>query len=532
MKHTTMLVLALCLAAAATALGVFSYRMAARESDYRRNEAKKLLEAQCLQRARECRDLIRGEILDLIRFLKDAPCNVDSLDQLGFRNPLISGVFLIDRDGGTTYPSNPETLLRDYRSLFFEKIKPVATQSENDSGPLESGGEEDERMITEFQRLTAGRPDGWIPWYTRNRFLPVVWTETSSDPKRLVGARVETVALLSRLVPLFNLPVDGVFHLELNDANTGVVCESGFPLDRSAAEPAVLVPIDPEFAPGWQIRGFIEPGHVSDSPRLWLANILLISLLLLVIGGAAALIFHLARREMIVAGKKTTFVANVSHELKTPLTSIRMYSEMLLQGGEKIDGEKRRRYLGVVIAESERLSRLISNVLDFSKLEAGEKKYHPRRLPLGALLQELKTQIETMLTGTGIDLSMSVPDEELVADIDRDSLIQVIQNLVANVAKYAADGGELIIQLKSLPREQASIDILDRGPGIPKGLERKIFQKFYRVDDRLTAETRGSGLGLTISRGMMRDQGGDLRHAPRPGGGAIFSIILRICHHE
>ena len=224
---------------------------------------------------------------------------------------------------------------------------------------------------------------------------------------------------------------------------------------------------------------------------------------------------------MLDAARKTGFVSNVSHELKTPLTTIRMYAEMLGEGRIK-EEEKRQKYLAVIIEQSQRLTRLVNNVLDFSRLEQQRKKYNLETLDIVAetlmILEEQKPRLEQV----DMILEVDLPGSLMVHEMDRDVLQQVLLNLVDNAIKYAAAGGDLTVTYR-LPGE---LLVCDRGAGIPRGQRERIFQSFQRLDDSLTTQQAGCGLGLNIARQLLRDLGGDLFYESRPAGGACFVIIL------
>jgi signal transduction histidine kinase len=227
---------------------------------------------------------------------------------------------------------------------------------------------------------------------------------------------------------------------------------------------------------------------------------------------------------MIDAMQKTTFVSNVSHELKTPLTSIRMYAELL--GEDRIkDPAKQKRYLDVIIAESQRLTRLVNNVLDFSRLEQGRKKYHLIDLELSDFFNQTIEAHRLRIQQAGLELKDEIDEDQAIAQIDRDAIEQVILNVLDNAIKYAADGGEVLIT-GNRTKNWYEMRIKDRGPGVPAIHQEKIFEKFHRVDDSLTAKQPGTGLGLSIARRILRDLSGDLRYEPREGGGSCFVIRI------
>jgi len=299
---------------------------------------------------------------------------------------------------------------------------------------------------------------------------------------------------------------------------------------------------------------------------------LLITVLVLAIGVGSWLIVRDLKRQLALARQKTDFVSNVSHELKTPLTSIRMFSEMLAEGRVE-DEDKRRQFLNIITAEAARLTRLINNVLDFARLERGEKQYQFARLDLAALAQETVELYRPHLEASGFALNFrnkgadspgAVTDpsdhcdgsnrndvngtsQPLAIRGDRDALAQVMVNLLSNAEKYSDDRKAIEVILgasanSSSPRpraqqadhvvsssatcEWAEWSVLDRGRGVPPGCEEKIFEQFYRAHDSLADGVQGSGLGLTLARQIAEAHGGSVTYAPREGGGSRFTLRL------
>jgi two-component system, OmpR family, phosphate regulon sensor histidine kinase PhoR len=237
-----------------------------------------------------------------------------------------------------------------------------------------------------------------------------------------------------------------------------------------------------------------------------------------------SLLLRQARRSEADATQKTSFVANVSHEFKTPLTTIRLYAELLEQG--RVAGtEKQAEYLRTIGRETQRLARLVGNALEFSRLEQGRKKFERRMLDVGAALGELLDTHAPRLAEAGLRVERRLPAGSVNVVTDRDALEQIVLNLLDNAAKYAATGGEVTVELA--PRSAgATVRVLDRGPGVPLEHRERVFEKFHRVDDALTAEQSGTGLGLSIARQLARGLGGDLRCDAREGGGAAFILDL------
>jgi signal transduction histidine kinase len=201
-----------------------------------------------------------------------------------------------------------------------------------------------------------------------------------------------------------------------------------------------------------------------------------------------------------------------------------MYAELLAEGRIK-NPEKKKHYLEVIVAESQRLTRLVNNVLHFSRLEQGRKKYHIDEIDAVKFLLEILEAHKLRFQEAGLELKLDVPDNAIVVRTDRDAMEQVVLNLMDNALKYAAEGKELLIRLE-VCNGFCELQLMDRGPGVPSTHRAKIFEKFQRMDDSLTTPKPGSGLGLSIARRLMRDLGGDLIYRSRKEGGSCFVVLI------
>jgi signal transduction histidine kinase len=206
-----------------------------------------------------------------------------------------------------------------------------------------------------------------------------------------------------------------------------------------------------------------------------------------------------------------------------------MFAEMLKNGRQRSES-KRREYLSIMVSESERLTRLINNVLDFARMEQGRKRYAMERLDLAALCRELVENQRPRYEQNGFDLQLRIDVSEGAAvwvEGDPESLKQSLLNLLSNAEKYSEENKSIEIEL-GREGSRVTIDVMDRGRGVSASQSRQIFEEFYRGDDSLTAKERGSGLGLSITRRILRDHGGDVLYLPREGGGSIFRIQLPV----
>ena len=185
--------------------------------------------------------------------------------------------------------------------------------------------------------------------------------------------------------------------------------------------------------------------------------------------------------------------------------------------------EKRRHFLHIITAETARLTRLINNVLDFARMERGERAHHLTTCDLATLVTETVAAYRPHLESVGFTLRFRAPESPLPIQADRDALAQVLLNLLSNAEKYSGERREMEIDVIRSGNE-AEVRVLDRGPGVPAGCEEKIFEQFFRANDSLTSGIQGSGLGLTLARQIAQAHGGDILYAPREGGGSCFTL--------
>jgi hypothetical protein len=215
----------------------------------------------------------------------------------------------------------------------------------------------------------------------------------------------------------------------------------------------------------------------------------------------------------------------VTHELRTPLASIRALSELLF-GGPDIDGTERRRFLGIIIAETERLTRLINQVLDLAKVESGNATWHRSQVDLKELIEEVRESLRPLLRERRVELTTQLPAHVPRVDADRDRLLQVVVNLLSNAVKFCEpDRGRIAVALSVEP-DALRVDVRDNGPGIAPADQPLIFEKFVQVADASGARQPGSGLGLAISRHIVAYHGGRIWVESKPGEGATFSFTV------
>lgn len=222
---------------------------------------------------------------------------------------------------------------------------------------------------------------------------------------------------------------------------------------------------------------------------------------------------------------KDDFMSSVTHELRTPLTSIRALSE-LMHDDPDMDGAQRQQFLDIIVAEAERLSRLVNQVLDMAKIESGQADWHASNVDLRQVLEQSAGSMAETFRERGIRLVLSLPDAVPMVWADADRLTQVVLNLLSNAAKYAPrDTGIVNVHLWADAR-RVSFEVKDNGPGIPPDQQAMVFEKFRQVAGDQHYRPGGTGLGLPISRQIVEHFGGRLWLTSTPGQGACFGVEL------
>jgi len=241
------------------------------------------------------------------------------------------------------------------------------------------------------------------------------------------------------------------------------------------------------------------------------------------LAGGIFLTYRNVSKEMALARLKSDFVSNVSHELRTPLALIRLYAETL-ELGRLTSPNKHQEYYCIIRKESERLTALINNILDFSRIEAGRKEYDFRETDLPELVRNTLESYRYQIEQHGFTLEEKIGDVPPLR-VDREAMARSLVNLVNNALKYSQDRKYIGVNLY---RENGSVklEVIDHGIGIPPNEQNKIFEKFYRVGDPLVHNTKGSGLGLSLVQHIARAHGGDVAVDSAPGAGSKFTITL------
>ena len=263
---------------------------------------------------------------------------------------------------------------------------------------------------------------------------------------------------------------------------------------------------------------------VAAVARRRVLEMVLVGLSGIVVIAGSAVILVAAERERKLSNLKSDFVANVSHELKTPLSLVRLFGE-LLQSGRVENDEKRRQYLQIIVSESERLGALIENVLDFAKVERGKAAYEFNQGRVGEVVARAVEACRVRAERDRVTLELNVAEGLPVIDLDERAIEIAVINLVDNALKYAPDG-ELVGISVSRHDDAIEIRVIDQGSGIPIDDRRRIFERFVRGKTALGKQVRGSGIGLALVKHIAEAHGGGVWVEDTRPHGSTFVLTL------
>src|SRR5271170_3524573 len=266
------------------------------------------------------------------------------------------------------------------------------------------------------------------------------------------------------------------------------------------------------------------------SAHLFRNHFLILGALSLLMGAGMFFTYRSVARELALAKLKSEFVSNVSHELRTPLALIRLYAETLELG--RISSQaKQHEYYEIIRKESERLTSLINNILDFSRIESGKKEYSFRETDVADLVRSTLESYRFEIEQNGFQFEQKIDPGLPPLWLDREAIARSLLNLVNNAVKYSATEKYLGVNLYR-HNGGVNLEVVDHGIGIPEKEQPKIFEKFYRVGDQLVHNTKGSGLGLSLVRHIVLAHGGEVAVQSEPGSGNKFIITLPLQNTE
>lgn len=381
--------------------------------------------------------------------------------------------------------------------------------------------------------LTEGEDEGAVSRIIDGSLHVLLWKRHTALPGYTFWVELNANEIKAELAGLFKVygesETNPEISLALLDSNGDPVTQTVPDFEADWTTPFVAAEVG-QILPRWEVAAYIiDPEALNAAARTVLITLsLIIIVLVAAVAAGSLLIMRSVNYEMQIASRKTDFVSNVSHELKTPLTSIRMFSE-LLENSESFDAERTQKYSSVISKESARLTRLINRLLDFSRLDRGEMKLTFENVDLGDLVRETVDNYRHQIEAEGLEVEVDIlPDVPVIVDADRDALSQVLLNLLTNAEKYAASGREVNVRLERPHEGKVALLVQDRGPGISKLHQRRIFEKFYRADESISSGIEGSGIGLALCHQIVEKHEGQISYSRRDGGGSCFAIELPV----
>ena len=470
--------------------------------------------------ARSMESYEQGVLAEMSPFTVDA----GELRRRSRESPYVEQYYVLDADGRLLFPPVGTTA----GLTAAERDSLVRTKQIWDGGVLAGPalGEESSAVGAALQQTAQASPlTGRHAWYWGNGLQLMFWAR---DGERVHAAEINRTRLLAELVA--SLPETDALAPELTEGRIRLTDSAGRLLYQwgsfEAADDARPVTSLSLGAPlgAWSLE-YHAPGTVFGSA---VAGGFLLNLAAGLAGLAAVVIgltyyfYREQSREMREAAQRVSFVNQVSHELKTPLTNIRMYAELLEKDTDDRD-PRLRRHVGVIVSESQRLSRLIGNVLTFSRKQRKALELHRQPGVVDDVLRGVVDHFRPALEAKEVEVEFT-PGAGEAASFDADALEQIVGNLISNVEKYGAGGKHMKLASRQ-HGDSVEITVADRGPGLPARERQRIFEPFYRVSSALTEGVGGTGIGLAISRELARLHGGDLELEPSEPG-ARFRVTL------
>lgn len=523
MKPKLILIFLLIVLVPLLALSWLGVRVAREEQGVVQNRFRELL----LGRLRDIDAVVAKTIekreRELLRLTELSTFDAASMRELVRKNAGVREVFVLDAQGKRIHPP-PEGPFTTSEKEFLER----AGQVWRDKQVFVRPTTEATRSSDSYSRgRSIDTGHGWYTWYWGNGINFVFWRRDAAG--RVIGVDCDRTRLLADIVA--ELPNSNPTDPNLPRGRVALVDSAGAILYQwGAQEPAaderpqatleLTAPLNAwkltYCAPGGEFNkafgGSILFNFVAGITVVWIGLI-----------GLAAYFYREHAREMREASQRVSFVNQVSHELKTPLTNIRMYAE-LLEGNLPDSDAKTSHYLGVIVSESQRLSRLIGNVLTFARQQKQKLNLHKTRGCVDDVIRAVLDHFRPSLESKGVTIIFAL-HAGTSAEFDCDALEQILGNLVSNVEKYAVTGGRMEVTSRQ-EGDKTWITVADAGPGIPESQKDKVFEPFYRISNKLSDGVTGTGIGLSIARDLARRHGGDVRLLPSERG-ARFQVELQ-----
>ena len=471
---------------------------------------------------------VKGIEEKLTQYARLPSQDTTSLRELVRKEPLISQALAVGGDGQRLHPPIPGPLSRPEKGLLERTRQvwrddpalelcgtPVEEQANIQATGTAAGrhrGGDGRISPRDSSRPAISERSGWYLWHWGRHLHFIFWLRDEGG--RVVGFELNRSRLLSEVIAA--LPATGQRGRRALDGRITLVG----PTEETVYQWGTYEP--PKGEPhraslslakplrSWSLQFYVPDTGYGTASRgnTFLNHVTGTALVGIALVGLAIFLYREYSKEMREAAQRVSFVNQVSHELKTPLTNIRMYAELLENRLSEENDAKSRHHLGVIVSESQRLSRLIGNILTFGRGKRDKLRLLPAPGNVDEVIRSVLDQLRPVFQDKGIEAHASLGAGQTVS-LDADALQQILSNLLSNVEKYAA-AGERVDIVSEQERETTVVSISDRGPGIPSEQQERVFEPFHRISNKLSDGVTGTGIGLTISRDLARLHGGDL----------------------
>ncbi len=519
-----------------TLLGWGGVRLASHEKERVKANIQQLLTGQLKEIDRSIADQLETLAIDMQQVTSINSYNLEELRDVVRNDPRIFQLFVINPDDVLLYPSpiGPLTeverdfilktsdLVNDRQLQLSEKGASTDGKKQNISAPRGTG---------KVKSVVLARQTGaWFVWNWGPGINLIYWQRRENG--HIVGVVVERsrwiADIIAELPDTQDVSQDSESvpsRVQIVESGTTVIYKWG-PYDPDSEDaPTVELRLSSPLS-AWQLQTFV-PLHLMTAGRSGTFNLIagLVISGIALIGLAYAIDLQFGR-ELREASRRVSFVNQVSHELRTPLTNIRMYAELLDRDLDTLEpnSEQPRKRLGVILSESQRLTRLISNVLAFARQEKQTLRVCRKQVVVDEIVRNVLDSFRPSLDQKEIEVELNLNAAQSVM-IDPDILEQILGNLISNVEKYAVDGRWMKIQT-SQSEQKVRLVVADHGPGIESSNHGKVFEPFWRASDELS-QSAGTGIGLTIVQYLAHLHGGEV-HVQSTDEGVQFEVNIGI----
>jgi two-component system, OmpR family, phosphate regulon sensor histidine kinase PhoR len=457
-----------------------------------------------------------GEINTLL--ITSQPSRVDSATRIFLnRRAAVQGVFYVDSAGSpiSLVTQQKKERVKGEKTLSITSLQNQSTTIEKLLRYASSGYRKIEPVIIGDSVSGQGL---MLMFVTSSRF----------PEQKIAGFLIDAKSfLIEVLQPKIEQAAGEEFLLAVFDRRNQHILLSTSPINITELREVKDLWLFPGYSIGIRLKGTsVEDIVRARSER----NLILIGVLDILLVGAVWLVYRTLKKEMELVRLKGDFVSNVSHELRTPLSLIRMFTETLSMKRVQTE-EKKQEYFETILHETERLTHLINNILNFSRMEAGKKQYHFEQIVLNDVVADIMKTYSSHLEHEGFTAVIQLTENIRAAFADREAVAEALINILDNAAKYST--GDKYIRIKTGETESMCyVEVEDHGIGIEKHLHKKIFETFYRVSTGLTNNVKGSGLGLSLVSHIMDAHGGMIELESETGKGSTFRLIFPIVNRS